>query len=125
MIEDKVNDLDKKIKALDDVTGFKKSVTEFNKVNKELEDCILELNSLESMVEKISIESEAEGSSIVVTDEQYICYMNEIKSLIEIFDELHIREQIELYKNAVLKIKLCDYFLKSQKTEIIYLDKKK
>ncbi|AYV83534.1 MAG: hypothetical protein Hyperionvirus8_18 [Hyperionvirus sp.] len=119
MIEERVVELEKKVMGLGGIKGYKESIAEYNKIEAGLKECVNELNTLESIVENVSCESPE-----IVTDEKYVLYMNEITSLVEIFDELPIHEQIDLYKNAMVKIRLCDNFLKCRRSEIIYLDKK-
>ena len=120
MIEEKIIELNKKVNALENVTGFKKSINEFNKINKEIEQCMSELTSLESKIQEISIEKEEPN----ITDEEFMENLEYLKSLVEKFDDFPLTEQIRLYHEGLQKIKLNDKFLKSQKTEIIYLDKK-
>lgn len=120
MLSEKINELEIKIKALDEISGFKRSITEHNKIQKELETCKIEIEGLEKLITNISIDNNLIEQ---ITDEQYIQYITEIKSLTEIFDKLEIDEQIQIYQNMMIKIKLCDNYLKSRKQEIIYIEK--
>ena len=122
MISNKINELENKIKGLDEISGFKKSINEHNKIQKELEKCKTDLEELEKFIDNIDF-----GNDIIeqITDEQYIQYLTEIKSLTEIFDKLEIDEQIQVYQNIMTKIKSCDNYLKSRKMEIFHIEKDK
>lgn len=126
MLSSKINDLDAKIKALDDINGFKKSINEYNKVYKDLEQCMVNIEEMEKMVDYISTVEHNDSNSEKITDEQFMEYFAEVKSLNEIFDKITcVDEQIQIYQNALNKIKLCDNYLKSRKMEITYVDKDK
>ena len=121
MLNTKINDLENKIKTLDDIKGFKSSITAHNKIQKELEQLKLEVENLEKFVNTDTSDKPIEQ----ITDEQYVEYLNEIISLNEVFDKLEVNEQIQVYQNMTMKIKLCDSYLKSRKMEIVYVDANK
>lgn len=118
MLYEKINELEVKIKALDEISGLKKSINEHNKIQKELEKCKTDIDELEKFIDNVALDN----NNIVeqITDEQYMQYFAEIKSLTEIFDKLEIDEQIQIYQNIMTKVKMCDNYLKSRKMEIIY-----
>lgn len=116
MLSDKIKELENKIKKLNEINGFKKSITEHNKIQQELEKCKKEVEELERTIDNITLNDICEQ----ITDEQYLEYFDEIKSLTEVFDKLEINEQIEVYKNIMIKVKMCENYLKSRKLEIIY-----
>lgn len=128
MLSNEINELENKIKALADISGFKKSITEHNKIQKELEKCKTRVEQLEKFVDTISTNDESlisvNDQIEQITDEIYQQYLSEIKMLNEIFDRLEIDEQVQVYQNIMNKIKICDNYLKSQKMEIFYIDKK-
>lgn len=120
MLSDKIIDLENKIKNLNEIQGFKKSIAEYNKIKKELDKYMDEIMELEKNIE---ISCEIEEITDPISDEKYFEYISEIKSLSEIFENLEINEQIQIYQNIKNKIKQCDDYLKSQKMEVIYIDK--
>lgn len=120
MITNKIKDIENKIKALDDIQGFKKTIDTYNKIQKELDHLKSEIDDMENLINNNNNNEQIEQ----ITDEQYTDYLIEIDSLIKDFDNLEINQQIELYHNMIHKIKICDNYLKSCKMEIIYHDKK-
>lgn len=119
----KISELETKIKSLDNITGFKKSIQEYNKIYKELEIYRKEIGELEKSIDQINERINIDENMIeLITDEQYVQYLNEIKLLNEIFEKLEINEQLEIYQNVINKIKLCDKYLKSCKMEILNIN---
>ena len=122
MISNKINELENKIKGLDAISGFKKSIAEHNKISKDLLQYKLEIDNLEKTVQSISNDLLAQNSSTIISDETYIKYMDELKSLTNIFESLDVSEQVSVYQQAIEKINLCDSYLKSKKIEIEYVN---
>ena len=118
MLSDKLNELEERIKELENINGFKKSIIEHNKIRDDLDKCKININELENFVNEISVNINTNE----ITDDQFQEYFSEIKSLAEIFDKLEINEKILVYQNAITKIKICDNYLKSRKMEIIYIN---
>lgn len=132
MLSIKINDLETKIKELDSINGFKKSINQHNVIHKELEQCRNSIVEMEKFIDGLSeiYEKETDGQIVQnnpdgqISDEQYTEYLSEITALNDIFGGLDIDEAIQVYQNVMEKIKLCDNYLKSRKMEITYLDKK-
>lgn len=123
----KINELETKIKALDDISGFKKSITEHNKIYKELEQCKTEVENIDKYVDDLyhHIDNENNENNKDISDEEYMQYIAEIGSLNEGFDIFEVDQQIQAYQDSLMKIKLCDNYLKSRKMEICYLETNK
>lgn len=131
MLSKRINDIDQKIKELDFVSGFKKSIAEFNKINNELEICKNELSKIEEQVNcnsdtDVAFSQRNENNKIdeQINDNNFNDFLLNLRMITEIFPELDIEEQIKLYQDALNKIKLCEKYLETRKIEIIYIDKK-
>ena len=123
MLDSCLQELESKIKKLDEITGFKKSITEYNKISQELQQCRCSIEELEKFIESGCDNIDCKPIE-QITDEEYAQNMKEIKDVAEIFEHLNIDEQIKLYQKLQQMISSCDTYIKSHKMEIVYLDKK-
>lgn len=128
----KLDDVELRIKSLTGITGFKKSITEHAKVNRELEEYAKEVEELETVVAGIEAgagdgagadagANAGADADTPITDEQYAEYLAEVKILAQIFETLPLEEQVVTYREALRKIRLCDTYLKSRRMEVTYL----
>jgi len=117
-IVDNINKLETKIELLNDISGFKKSVTEYNKLKKELDTYQLNIDTFMNSINEIS-----NMSSFVKlnNDEEYNIYLSEITYISGMIDQQNIETQIILYEKLMGLINSCDNYIKNQKIDIVYL----
>ena len=92
-IEQTIEHIETKIKSLENIGGFKKSIGEFNKVSKELDGCKTSLNKLSDELEALT---QLNPSTEIISDEKYEEYMGIINSMNDTFDNLTIRKFIQV-----------------------------
>ena len=117
-IMDNINELENKIGLLNDISGFKKSVTEYNKLKKELDACQLNIDNHMNKIHEIS------NTNCVIklnNDDEYNNSLAEIHKITDIIDLQNIETQIVLYDKLVGLINSCDDYIQNQKIDIVYL----
>jgi flagellar biosynthesis chaperone FliJ len=119
MLTSKITNLENKIKALNEINGFKKSITEYRKIRQDIEQLLLDIENKEKYIEHLK--SRQNTLIPMITDEEYQRYMDEITSLGETFDKLELEEQLRLYPDMITKINLCGNYLEACKMDIVFL----
>lgn len=120
MIPSKITEIEQKIKGLDSISGFKKSIIEYNKICKDIETCKSMISKFESQINDICSSSNKDNCDIT-TDDEFSKEMEELNLMCEHFNELDLDNQIEVYKILLKKINKCDLYLTNLKMDIIYL----
>jgi len=120
MITSKIADIEQKIKNLDEISGFKKSVMEYNKICKELVVCKSMLNQIEEKINTGSnMNNNIEITNDIATEEDFTKEMEELDLLCNNFDDLDLDDQVDVYSILLNKIAKCDKYLENLKMEII------
>ena len=123
------------IKKLNEISGFKTIANEHARINKELQDCISDMNDITQIVngtfisqddvdvaddDNISINIVPDDATNIMTEEQYNENMEFLKIVCETFDQNdRIEDQIQIYLNANNMIKQMSTYLSDQKLETV------
>jgi tRNA A37 threonylcarbamoyladenosine dehydratase len=119
MLNQKLAIIQNDINDMNNITGFKKMVSEHTRINKELNDNNEYVNSLMETITKSKTDVSVEEIPDI-NDEQYVQYIEDLKNCSELFDKIeNIEDQMKLYFDSMYKVKLVVTYLNKRKTDII------
>ena len=120
MLRQQISDIQTDIKNMETVTGFKKIVTEHQKIKTKIADCKAQLNELSNIKNALTDSSSQDPINLdSIDDTKFMELFGWIKNAKSNFDNItDIESQIETYNDAILKIKICESYLLNQKLDI-------
>lgn len=115
MLALKLKNINEDITKLNQISGFKKRVTEYEKINKNIEEFSDHLIQLEKEINNIVIEK----NNVDITDEEYHNNLQNLQEIIKIFDNsIDIEDQINLQKIIFNKIQDMEIYLNNRELEV-------
>jgi len=116
MLSEKIKTIQADISNLDNINGFKKIVTEHNRINSDIQSCTATLDTLTQTLDKTN-DLDTEGE---LTDDQYNEHIEYLKTICDIFDQMeNIEDQLPIYIEAMMKVKQVEKYLENRKIEIV------
>lgn len=121
MQKNKIEDITKEIKELENEKNIGNIMKKYNKINGDIKTLNTEILNLKKEFEEMS---DTEGAEI--SDETFEKYNGEIsdEKINNIINDKNLKSQIDEYKKIILKINSCKKFLESKKMSITECDKK-
>lgn len=151
MIGERLNSIKNDIKKLDDVSGFKKIVSEHAKINKDIQECLSMINDLTEIVnsaqnmnainnhnyeykkelkENEAIDDQDDDlfinivpDNLDLNDDQYNEYLSYVKNACDTFDQNHnVEDQIQIYLDIMNRINAMSAYLAKRKLETVVIN---
>ena len=132
LIADKIKIIKEDIKNIEKIGGFKKIVSEHARINTELQSCVNSVNELNLLMESFNeknnsnttdntlLDENDQDIKLELTDEQYNEHIDYLKGINDVYDQLdNVEEQIQIYVEAMNKIKLITKYLENRKMEVV------
>lgn len=121
MLENRITQLNERIKDLDIISGINKKMSEYSEISYEIEECKTILNQLEDQMNDTLNSKKDQISQI--TDDTFTSFMKDISNDIQKFDANGgLEDKITEYKKILDKITICENYLQTQKFEVVYVD---
>ena len=142
-MEERINNIKKDIKKLDDVSGFKTIINEHAKINKDIQDCMSTINDLTEIVNSAqnqniynSLNDDNDNDNddnddmfinivpdnVDINDDQYNEYLTYVKNACETFDQNNINNQIQMYLDLMNRINAMSAYLAKRKLETVIIN---
>lgn len=123
MLSLKLTTIKNEINKMNEISGFKKMVNEHGRINKELNDCQEYVNNLIKTMNNNDSDSDDNINVVDINDEQYAQYIDDLKSVSDIFDQIdNVEDQMKLYFDSMNKIKMVRVYLNKRKMDIITIE---
>ena len=139
-MEERINNIKKDIKKLNDVSGFKTIISEHAKINKDIQDCMSTINDLTEIVNSaqnqniynsLNDDNENDDNNMFINiipdnedinDDQYNEYLTYVKNACETFDQNNINDQIQTYLDLMNRINAMSAYLAKRKLETVIIN---
>ncbi|AYV76496.1 MAG: hypothetical protein Terrestrivirus7_49 [Terrestrivirus sp.] len=123
MLSLKLTTIKNEIGKMNEISGFKKMVNEHGRINKELNDCQEYVNNLIKTMNNNDSDSNDNNNVVDINDEQYAQYIDDLKSVSDIFDQIeNVEDQMKLYFDSMNKIKMVTVYLNKRKMDIVTVE---
>lgn len=116
-IMNKINEINDNLDDLKGETNINEILKKYTDTHTKLESINEILNDIKDIFKTITEKTSSQPTKIL-TDDEYIEYMEFIEDEIEDIDDFSIEKQIEKYEKINKKINLCKHYLQSKKMTI-------